>query len=503
MKDNNKLERFLRQQLHNYEAADNKWNVPPDDVWDNTLNEMAKRKEKPKNPFVWLWIFGLLVISYTAFYIYHKEKQLKNLTDELNSSQIALENIQKEFDDLKSQKYSNDDTQEGLLERTTTELKSPSGLNRNNPNNDEASLDQGELFSILKEVDSPISPDSQKHPPFVHSNTTNEANKKENTEILNSDNNTPIASSDTMITKSTSLEAEAIVTSNDNYSIVPISSSLPLAVHSNQRPVSLPRNSDSYTDLQPKRIWLKLHGAPLLINRQVRNSSLPDAGFANQGLSGFETGMHMGIDLNKKWAIETGMSYFNLDIVNERRKRFFFNSNNEVLNSDGLLESFVAAENINGLGSSDNELVFVRNSSDFIPNGTQITATVGSSSNINHLEIPLILNYKLIDRRFLINIRAGLVWNHVVNHNSKLNDVVVDNPMLVFNRGEIGPLNGIRQHTLSYELGFGVEYRFNKHWSLTLAPTYQNGITPHIEFNNGTQLILEKSGVFMGIKYKI
>ena len=291
--------------------------------------------------------------------------------------------------------------------------------------------------------------------------------------------------------------------SKEYYSVLPIPSISPLIVLSDQNPILLPNTFKSFSTPQPKKIWIKLQGSPLLIKRQVKNTNLPNAGFANQGLSGFETGIHIGLDLNKRWAIETGVDFFNLDVVNERRKRFLFNSNNEILNSDGLLESSVTAENINGLGSSDGELVFVRSSSDVIPNGTQITATVGSASQINHLEIPLILNYKLINRRILVNLRAGLVWNYVLNHNSELNDVAVDNPMLVFNRGEISPLNGIKQQTFSYQLGCGVEYRLNKLWSFTLEPTYQRGLIPHIEFNNGTQLFLEKSGVFVGLKYKI
>ena len=117
MEDKNKLERFLRQQLQNYEAAKNEWNVPPDDVWDNALSQMNESKKKRKYRFVWFWLFGLLIVGCIGYYVFHKEKQLKNLNDKLNSTSIALESVQKEIDDLKSQQYSDGNRQDKHLEK--------------------------------------------------------------------------------------------------------------------------------------------------------------------------------------------------------------------------------------------------------------------------------------------------------------------------------------------------------------------------------------------------
>ena len=172
------------------------------------------------------------------------------------------------------------------------------------------------------------------------------------------------------------------------------------------------------------------------------------------------------------------------------------------MNSDGLFESSLVVENLNGFGSPDGELVFVRSSSDIIDDGTEITTTFDASNEINHLQFPVLLNYNLVNRKFLVKLRAGLTWNYILNHKAELNGVAMDHTSLNFNRGAISPLDGIKRHSFSYLLGLGLEYRLTKYWSIILEPTYQNGLTSHIDFND-TKMFLTKSGINVGIKYNL
>ena len=119
------------------------------------------------------------------------------------------------------------------------------------------------------------------------------------------------------------------------------------------------------------------------------------------------------------------------------------------------------------------------------------------SSNVyqdmSFLELPVIMRYKVIDRKIGLNLIGGMSYNFLVN-----NSVYA---MASGNKYDIGTTQGLNTVYLSSSLGMGMEYNLSKTFSLNVEPTLRYYLNP--VNSGGTSVFHPYSlGIFSGLSYR-
>jgi hypothetical protein len=113
--------------------------------------------------------------------------------------------------------------------------------------------------------------------------------------------------------------------------------------------------------------------------------------------------------------------------------------------------------------------------------------------DMSFLELPVIVRYKVVDRKIGLNLIGGMSYNFLVN-----NSVYAVSDAGKF---PVGSTEGLNTVSLSSSLGMGMEYKLSNSLSLNLEPTFRYYINP---FNSGNSTGLHpySIGIFSGVAYK-
>ena len=124
-------------------------------------------------------------------------------------------------------------------------------------------------------------------------------------------------------------------------------------------------------------------------------------------------------------------------------------------------------------------------------NLTYVSSTI--FQDLSFLELPLILRYKIVDRKIGVNVIGGMSYNLLVN-----NDVYAES-----NGGKypVGTTEGLNTVSLSSSLGMGMEYQLSQNLSLNLEPTFRYYLNPFNSSNSGG-FHPYSLGIFSGVSYK-
>ncbi|MBP8960454.1 MAG: hypothetical protein KBG40_08535, partial [Bacteroidales bacterium] len=97
---------------------------------------------------------------------------------------------------------------------------------------------------------------------------------------------------------------------------------------------------------------------------------------------------------------------------------------------------------------------------------------IGNSiiQNMKYVEIPVLVRYKVIDRRLDINMVGGLSYNILVSNSSYIKSDGI--------KYTIGGTEGLSPVTLSSSVGMGMEYRFSERMTFSVEPLLRYYITP-------------------------
>jgi len=110
-----------------------------------------------------------------------------------------------------------------------------------------------------------------------------------------------------------------------------------------------------------------------------------------------------------------------------------------------------------------------------------------------YLEVPLIARYKLIDRRVDMNLCGGVSYGYLIENVAFAS---VDG-----NNVKVGYTQGINKHSISSQMGFGMEYNISKSVSFNLEPMFRYYLTPFSDASN-TINRQYSFGIFSGLFYR-
>lgn len=87
-----------------------------------------------------------------------------------------------------------------------------------------------------------------------------------------------------------------------------------------------------------------------------------------------------------------------------------------------------------------------------------------------YLELPIMLRYKVIDRKVGLNLSGGLAYGFLVDNSAYTGE---GSDMV-----RVGHTEGINAHNLSSQLGLGMEYKVTSNISFNLEPVFKYYVTP-------------------------
>jgi hypothetical protein len=119
------------------------------------------------------------------------------------------------------------------------------------------------------------------------------------------------------------------------------------------------------------------------------------------------------------------------------------------------------------------------------------------SNNIHqvfrYLELPVIIRYKVIDQKVGLNLSGGMSYGYLVNNFAYANDGA--------NMIPVGHTEGVNVHSISSQLGLGMEYNISTNISFNLEPVFKYYVTP-INNLSGTLYKPYSVGFFSGVFFK-
>jgi len=111
---------------------------------------------------------------------------------------------------------------------------------------------------------------------------------------------------------------------------------------------------------------------------------------------------------------------------------------------------------------------------------------------MSYLEIPLMMKYKLIDRKVDINMLGGLSYGILIGNTSYINSGGL--------KYTIGHTEGLSPVTFSSSVGMGMEYKLTTNISFNLEPVLRYYITP-LGGITGSMVHPYSFGILSGIFY--
>jgi len=119
------------------------------------------------------------------------------------------------------------------------------------------------------------------------------------------------------------------------------------------------------------------------------------------------------------------------------------------------------------------------------------------SNNIHqvfrYLELPVIIRYKIIDQKVGLNFSGGMSYGYMVENSAYANDGA--------NMIPVGRTEGVNVHSISSQVGLGMEYNISTSISFNLEPVFKYYVTPVSSFS-GTLYKPYSVGFFSGLFFK-
>lgn len=307
---------------------------------------------------------------------------------------------------------------------------------------------------------------------FFEQTTTNKTLVTNNDSISSETNNTNVLASTEIISKDSTLIAEVLKETN------------PLEELLKEKEVG--KNEDEKEEKRSK--WaISTNASPVYFNSLAEGSSIDEQ--FNSNSKNYTTTLSIGLAgsyaINDKLSLKTGVNSINLsyntnDVVFESRMREVENNIPTISRNANASNMIFSSKNgtVNEI-SGDVENVIIDNN-------------IGAlKQNISYIEVPLELSYKLIDKKFGVEIIGGMS-TLFLNQN---NIFLMANGLEM----EVGRANNLNNIHFSSNVGLGFKYSFWKSFNANFQPMFKYQINT---FNqNSSNFKPYFIGLYSGISF--
>ena len=222
------------------------------------------------------------------------------------------------------------------------------------------------------------------------------------------------------------------------------------------------------------------------------NGSPIHSNFVSNSKSGnvnLSYGLRVSYDISKKLSVRSGL----------HRVDYGYNTNEISFSASLTASTNDQIDNINYAATSRNLVVRNMEDSKLSEQTISLEFTAPSPArngrmiqDFGYIELPLEVNYALLDRKFGINVIGGLSSLFLVS-----NSVVLE---ANGNTVEMGEANNINDLNLSTNIGFGLNYKFSPMLQLNLEPMFKYQLNTFTQTAGDFQPF--SIGVYTGLNFK-
>jgi hypothetical protein len=212
-------------------------------------------------------------------------------------------------------------------------------------------------------------------------------------------------------------------------------------------------------------------------NLEVSDGSAPSASYYNDvedGIVSYAGGVNVHYAILKRLSVQSGLYYSSMGMKVGNAYYASLDSKNSFLdatstiqasinNSTGIIDTQVGLDNVyaaNTVPQAGLELTsqYARANSPNAPEGEIL-------QQFEYLEVPLIVRYRVIDRRLGFHFLGGLSSNFLVGNSAYYLDGG--------NKEQIGTTGNLRPVNYSSVVGLGVDYSISRRFHVNLEPTFR------------------------------
>ena len=532
MKEQKNIERLFQEKFKDFEAT------PPQGSWDIIASRLNEKKKKKRVIPFWFQLSGIaasLIIVGTLILNYQSEQD--NLIQD-NTNTIVSEDAKNKTNNdnnisntgIKNSRITSSESNE-LNQKTSEKNKFEENINQNKINTNSITKTKNAVVSGSKEnkkTNSTISSFTNSNGNIVDNNKGNKVSKnKKNTaknnaittsndELIGNENvfnnsndkslvidqkkksidqtNNKNINSDKIVAFFEIDNKETTLTNNTNNDlkenngsniivasteIITKDSTLVAKIAEEKNPLEEllaekkeGKNEDEKEKEKRSKWAISSNAAPVYFNSIAEGSSL-DQQFKSNAKN-YSTTLSYGIGgsymVSNKVSIRTGINNINLsystnDVIYQTKLNSTINNNVPTIsrNSNGSNVTFSSKNNIQNTLNGDVENVTINNSGSI-------------KQDLSYIEVPIELSYKLVDKKFGIEIIGGMSTLFLNNNTVSL---VTDG--MEMNVGKANNLNNIH---FSSNVGLGFKYSFWKNFNANFQPMFKYQINTFSE-NSG------------------
>ena len=371
-----------------------------------------------------------------------------------NNSNSNQKGFKKEKNNFKKQSSSKVNFEKVLVtntEKNKTKGKPKSKFNKNN-SVFENLFDDNNVVNNSREDKTPTNKETIDA--FFENKTSNTTTINNNGFITKQTNNSDVVVSNKIITQNSTLVAEISKDTN------------PLEELLKEKEAG--KNEDEKEEKRNK--WaVSTNASPVYFNSLAEGSSIDEQ--FNSNRKDYTTTLSYGIStsffISNKLSVRAGINNINLsyntnDVVYDSKMRSVENNVPNISRNEKATNIvFTSKNNIIETLSSDVENI-------------AITENTGSlKQNISYIEVPLEISYKILDKKFKVEIIGGMSTLFLNNNNISL---LTDG--MEMNVGKANNLNNIH---FSSNVGFGFKYNFWKSFDANFQPMFKYQINSFSE----------------------
>ena len=466
------LDRLFQEKFKDFDAK------PDKKVWQNIQNQLEEEdNDKPALviPF-WLKLSDiavsfLLILLLGNSLFDSKEAAAPIIVDspqktEINSSNTKSSLSKKESSNIKTLNkdeiiVSSPDQKESLSSKQFTS------------NSNKVTASNNNTFKNSKQKSHEIAESSKKE------NNLNYAfNKGDNKKIENKQNDTLNDETNNTLAENSSKENEtANSLAENNTQEDKQENAIETAIAKNEEPNN--EKEENYN-----RWSIYANAAPVYYNSFGEGSHIDEEFNKNNKTGEINTsyGVKVGYALNKKLTIRSGINRLNLSFDTDDVIVFQNVSNNEKFLRNLSLYP-VNNQSLN-LMSADNSILQA--------SSLGVQRDVALSQRISYYEVPLEVEYAILDKRFSLNVIGGLSTFFL-----KDNEVVSE---IAGYKTKIGEANNINNVSFTTNFGIGLYYDFSQHVQLNIEPTFKYQINAYNNTSGDFNPYI--IGLYSGLSYK-
>ena len=231
--------------------------------------------------------------------------------------------------------------------------------------------------------------------------------------------------------------------------------------------------------------------APVYFNAMGEGSPI-DPGFspnAKSGSTNLSYGLSIAYAVTKKLSVRSGI----------HKAEYGYNTNNVGFSPTLAASTGGRLQNIDYVGDSESLAL-----NDAVSNSDSPNSLASEFSSLNsardgtiaqsfgYLEVPLELDYALIDRRFGVNLVGAIISLFLIDNSVSLNSGKLT--------AEIGEARNLNDVNFSTNIGFGVNYKFTPKVQLNIEPVFKYQLNTFSEVSGDFRPF--SIGIYSGLNFK-